>query len=169
MPRNYESTAKQNAPRIGGTDTGYYLWSLIWASSFFFLFYILAGFTRPYESINVLVTSEFWYTFLILALMALITDYLGRLAAYLTLRAIANWRGRAMRSVWDLNKKAGWKSIWYHLAEVGIRAFLFLVGAIGIIQRLLFGDNTILSLCITYVLIKIGIYALLRAILGPVI
>jgi len=132
--------------------------------AFFFIAWNLNLFDVGDDSISYLISMEFLRLLLLIFGLSLICSLLiGRILGYGILWIIFNFGlKKKVRTFWHLNTHGMNEINLSYLISTILSSLMFAVGALFVLENKLFGENTLFSLIITYILIKIIIYLFTR-------
>ena len=159
---------KQRARKIEGDAIWYFFLHNFYSA----LLFAVVGFSLgifAYEFLTLLEIFS-WVFFDVVFQVVLImvfTGLVGRFFAYLTLKAIFDWKlHRAMKSIGTLNSGINKIVSWTYIISVALTAFIFTLGIFPIIQFEIFGKDTFTTIVWTFLVLKISIFVAVRIFAG---
>jgi hypothetical protein len=130
----------------------------------FFLLYMFSNLSSA-ESIVDFFTGLFWASFGWMVLLCFVADYGGKIIAFGLIKWIYKRPKSNFREVNEMNLG----TFVTHLFEVLLRALIFMIGAVRVIQSQLFTNDTSWSLIMTYLVIKVIIFVVARLTVGAIL
>jgi len=156
---------KKREGRSEGDQMIYYLLHSVISSFLFIMLAIYLNFFRlKSDTMNFIFSVDFLMTILAIFIVSIITNFFGRIVAYLVLQLI--YRRTATKTFLELNSTGLNKLGIRYLVATLIASLLFTTGMVYILQLKIFGEDTIVSLILTYILIKIFIFILTKFLIG---
>ena len=161
MKRTYE----EKSERATGDLLTYFIIHNMVSVFFFFLFTLSFGvFIGKDRLIGFIFQKEFWEMAIFQVFpICVISSLIGRITAYYILKGYHNYRNRK-RTIqrtpkrWsELNTGINRLGLAFFIAAL-ITSFIFSLGIVGVLQYAVFDEQTLLTLIIIYIGIKIGTY-----------
>lgn len=170
MPLASESKFQQQQHQHHQSPKGkgsYWLLSFVLSSMFFFVIYFGAGYWVTHAALTAFFSFEFWVQWGWLCIATFITDIAGAVTAAGIVIAIYSRQNKPHYRFWDLTRKrsGAWKRLLYYAVGVAIMSFLFLIGAVKILQEGLFG-GTVGGLVLAYLVVKFVVWLFTRIYVG---
>ena len=160
-----KKTQTSRASRASGDKVVFRGLSMVFGLLVFFVFYSMSQFAVE-GHLQALVEAEFWESFGWMVLLCFCADYAGKGLAYGVL--LLAYKDRAPSKFAELNEMS-LSTFLVHLVEVLLRAGLFLLGAAQVVQASVFADDTLWTLMLTYLLLKIVIAVVARLAAGAIL
>lgn len=140
---------------------------------FFFLITVRLGiYVGKERLIGFVFQKEFWeMTIFQVFPIAVISSIIGRITAYFMINGYYNYKDRkrkikrATKKWSELNKGINRLSLAFFIAAL-ITSTIYSLGVISILQFAIFSEETLLTLIIVYVGIKIGTFFLVKYLVG---
>jgi len=154
---------KMKKGRVQGDFITYFaLHNLISMLLFFWIAIPLGFFEQKTEVISDIFSLTFLELIVNVFALTLFTGIISRVFGWLLLRFIVvYWRKREMKKFGELNQGINKISIVYILS-IFVSSVLFAIGALTILQYVIFGAESLITLVATYIILKIGVYLLIR-------
>lgn len=145
---------------------GEILWYLVFYNTISGLLFILITnsmgiYELKEDSISIILTSDFLFLIFAIFVVSLITSIVGRIIAFFTLKFIFNRYNKNMKRFGEINKGMN-KIGMVYLVSTLITALLFALGAVAILENLIYDKTTVLTLFATYLILKITVYILVK-------
>lgn len=133
------------------------LHSIIGSALFIFISLPLNLFNLYAGSVSSLFTSDFLLSLLLVLILSVGTNISGRIIAYLLLSLF--YVKTIMKTPYELNFDNGINKIGTrYVVSILISSLIFSLGLIYILESKIFGDNTLTSFALTYLIIKFVVY-----------
>lgn len=166
MGENYHSDLNSKRNRKGRFtgDRWYYLilHNTISAFLFFALMISMNLFNQKTQFIREIFTINFVQLFIYVFALNIFTGLIGRAIAYIILYfLIVKWRHRNMKKIGEINYGIDSINFNYFIGSL-LGSLLFSIGAVIILQQVLFSDSSIYSLIVSYLVMKGGVYLLVK-------
>lgn len=113
------------------------------------------------RSVGYVFSIDFLDFILLIFIFSLGAGLLGRLLAYLIMKLYFDWKRKAMKKVGELNRGINKVSVGFFLSAF-ITAIAYSLGVVAILQDKMFNTHTLITLMATYLVLKIGIYFLVK-------
>jgi len=138
------------------------LHNLISMFVFFTVAWVLDLYQYQTHSLDDIFTVEFIYLVLEIVGYYVIIGLISRAFAYVVLSNYYDRRDKSYDSFISIN--SGYNSFdFVYLLSTIISSILFVINAIGLLQMLFFRENTLVTLTLSYIILKLIIYIILRA------
>lgn len=129
---------------------------------FFWLAISMGLFERKTQFIQDLFTIQFIQLFIYVFALTIFTGLISRGIAYITLYLIiVKWLKKNMKMIGEINKGIDAINFNYIISSM-IASILFSIGALVILQDVLFNNNSILFVILSYGIMKVGVYLLVK-------
>lgn len=156
-----ETYKKIKEGRSEGDSPIYYaIHNLIGSGFFIFIIFYYDLFNLREITVGDVLTVNFLYSILVLFIISVTTNILGRFLGHPILTLI--YRKTVTKTFWELNSTGINKIGLRYFGAIFISSLLFALGAVAIIQNKVFKENTLESLILTYLIIKIIIYTITK-------
>lgn len=166
MPKNKEK--KSFLGNGNGDNLWFFILYNIYSLIVFFIFGYSANLFVSITMISQIFSVEFLNVYLNILFWNIISSIFGWFLALFTLRAFKTYvLKKAMKNFHDLNvglNKFPITSLAFYIS-IFISTFCFTIGASTIIENLLFSELSIITLMISFLLIKIVIYGITKMII----
>ena len=155
---------REKTERVEAEAISYFFWHNLFSVFIFFLMTMQFGlFKERNYSFSYIFSIDFGLFVIIIFCFSLLAGFIGRLTAYIVLKAYFSWRNKrnrkikVMKKFGELNSGINKISIAFFISAF-ITAVVFSLGVVLLLQNMLFDENTLLTLMATYLLLKIGIF-----------
>jgi len=138
--------------------------SLVFGVCVFIVLYMSSNLSSA-QSITEFFAGSFWASFGWMVLLCFVADYAGKIIAFGMVKLVYK---RPTTNFVEFNEMNLGTFI-THLVEVLLRALLFMLGAVRVIQSQLFANDTFWTLILTYLVIKVAIFVIARLAVGAIL
>jgi hypothetical protein len=156
---------RQKMRRVEGDFLWYFLLHNLFSVFLFsFLGSILGLFDYNFLYLIGIFSLLFVEVFFRVTVLAFITGLFGRITAYITLKVIYDWRKLAPKKIGEYNRGINKITSFSYLISIVLSSLIFTLGIFPIIESRIFGESTITTVMLTYLIIKIAIFIIVRGI-----
>jgi len=129
---------------------------------FFWVAISMDLFSRKTQIIQELFKISFVELFIYVFALTIFTGLIARLIAYITLYLIIE-KGfkKDMKKIGEINKGIDSLDFNYILGSL-VASILFSIGALVILQDVIFNNRSIYTLILAYIIMKVGVYGLIK-------
>lgn len=168
------SRKKQKSERVTGDALLYFCLHNLISVMFFFFFTVSF---KVYEGKDIIIsyvfTLDFWEMVIFQVLLfSIISSAIGRISAFLIMKAYFKYRAKkttkttkttkTMKRWSELNRGINRFVLSIFLLTAFITSLLYSLGLVAILQDRIFNETSLLSLILTYILFKTGLFFLIR-------
>ena len=171
MKTSQEQNQYKKEKKLRGGARGDNIWFFIIhnliSAGFFFLFAYALGFFDPITKFTDIFSSKFTRLLTGVFVFSLLSSFLGWIFGYVVWKAIKEQIFHtSMKSMGDLSRginRFPLTNLAYYISTL-LSTLAFSVGAMGIIEALLFTNYTYLTLFASYLFLKITIYVIVQVV-----
>ena len=173
MNRNRNKSQNQQittATRVTGDAVVYFILHNLISVFFFFLFTIrLEVYDATIMTFSDIFTLEFWGLVIIeVFFLSVVSGIIGRVGAYLSIKTYFYFRNqkrtkkKIMKRWGELHSGINEFNLIIFVLTSFITSLVYSLGVIAVLQNKIFDEESLLTLIGIYVMVKIGIYFLVR-------
>ena len=153
---------KGSSERVVGDSISYFIFHNIISVTLFFVFTLsLRLYGDKNSNIGYILTSDFWLLFLQIFAISLLSGIIARITVFVIMRAYYSWRNKSMKRWGEISTGINKVGLTFLISTL-FTALVFCLGLIPILQNRIFDENTLFTLIVSYLIIKLGIFLIIR-------
>lgn len=153
---------KGSSQRVVGDSIWYFCFHNLVSVSLFFIFTLSWGlYGEKNSNIGYIFSTDFWLLFLQIFAISLISGIIARISVFIIMRAYYRWQGKSMKRWGEISSGMNKIGLTFLLSTL-LTALVFCLGLIAILQDRIFDEKTLLTLMFSYLIIKLGIFFIIR-------